>query len=417
MRLTLGLAALVAATGCDGPSAPPSPQVAADSQLLASAVSLYRASRGDRGLYRDRVRFDGAHEGPASVATTGIGLISLCIGSRVGMAENAVAEAKLTVRTLLHIGHARNASGFYYHFVDLETGDRAGNSEYSSIDTAILLSGALFAASCFPADRELDSLVSALWSSIDWSRAIADPATGAIYLEMLEDGSGRPGSVTRPFNEYMLVAWLARLADQTGTGPATALWNRFYASADSLPTSTYAGQVVLTDRPGTFLSSFVVQSPYFLCHAFTTSERYRGFLRSAQRADRAWWRQYAMASEHEWGLGAGSARSVGYRADAILDNPDHIVSPHVVAGFLPADSNGMRDLRAHLARQSRAVRGMAGVAGTLLWRYSVSDSSWIPEEIQGIDYSFLMLGLATHLLGTSFLEERNDYEAWLARAR
>ena len=417
MRLMLGLAALMAAMACDGPSAPQSQLVAADSQLLASAVSLYRASRGDRGLYRDRVRFDGAHEGPASVATTGIGLMSLCIGDRVGMAEDAAAEAEVTVRTLLEIGHARNASGFYYHFVDMETGDRAGNSEYSSIDTAILVSGALFAASCLPGDQELDSLVVALWSSIDWSQAIADPETGAIYLEMLEDGSGRPGSVTLPFNEYMLVAWLATLADGAGRGPATALWERFYASADSLPTSTYAGQSVLTDRPGAFLSSFVVQSPFYLCHAFTSSTRYRAYLQNAQRADRAWWRQYAMASEHEWGLGAGSARSGGYHADAILDNPDHIVSPHVVAGFLPVDSSGLSNLRAHLARKSRAVRTMVGVSGNLLWRYSVSDSSWMPEEIQGIDYSFMLLGLAARVLGTSFVEEHNDFAAWLARAR
>ena len=417
MRLTLSLLALLSAIACDGPSTPLSPQVAADSQLLASAVSLYRASRGDRGLYRDRLRFDGAHEGPASVAATGMGLISLCIGSRIGMAESAAAEAKATVHTVLEIGRARNASGFYYHFVDMETGDRAGSSEYSSIDTAILVSGALFAASCLPGHQELDSLVLELWGSIDWSQAIADPETGAIYLEMLEDGSGRPGSVTLPFNEYMLVAWLARLSDEGRAGPATELWERFYASADSLPTSSYAGQSVLTDRPGAFLSSFVAQSPFYLCHPFTTSERYRAYLQNAQRADRAWWRQYAMASQHEWGLGAGSARSVAYHADAILDNPDHIVSPHIVAGFLPVDSSGMSDLRAHLARQSRAVRTMAGAPGTLLWRYSVSDSSWMPEEIQGIDYSFMMLGVAAHMFGTSFFEERNDFAAWLARTR
>jgi hypothetical protein len=226
MRSILILAALVLTSACDGPSVPGSPQLAVDSQLLASAVHLYRVSRGDRGLYRDHLRFDGAHEGPASMAATGIGLISLCIGDRAGLIENAAEQAETTVRTLLVIEHARNASGFYYHFVDLETGARAGESEYSSIDTAILVSGALFAASCLAGDRQLDSLALALWDSIDWSRAIADAESGAIYLEMLEDGSGRPGSVTLPFNEYMLVAWLAVLADQVGAGQARDLWDR-----------------------------------------------------------------------------------------------------------------------------------------------------------------------------------------------
>lgn len=414
--LTLSLATLVAASACRAASESPSPPPT-DSQLLASAVGFYRASRNAQGLYRDRLRLDGAHEGPASIATIGMGLISLCVGSRMGISENPTEDAKTTVRTMLGLAQARNATGFYYHFLDMETGDRAGISEYSTIDTAILTSGALFAASCLAGGRELDSLALRLWESIDWSAAIADPATGGIYLEMLDDGSGRPGSVIVPFNEYMLVAWLAKLADQTGTGPATRLWNRFYASADSLPTSSYAGYTVLTDRPGAFLSSFVIQFAYYLCHPFTTSERYRSFMRNADFADRVWWRHSAQARDYEWGLGAGSAQSAPYHADAIDDDPDGIVSPHVVAGFLPVDSAGISDLREHYTSPSAAVRSMVGLDGSLLWRYSVSDPSWAPEEIQGIDYSSLMLGLAAYLMGNSFIEEHNDFASWLARAR
>jgi hypothetical protein len=414
VRLTLSVVALVGTSACNGPTGP---QPSADSQLLASAVSFYRTSRNDKGLYRDRLRFDGAHEGPASVATTGIGLISLCIGSRMGLSGNATEQAKATMRTMVGIEHARNAAGFYYHFVDMETGSRAGDSEYSSIDTAILMSGALFAASCLTGDDELDSLVLQLWESIDWSQAIANPETGAIYLEMLGDGSGKPGSVTLPFNEYMLVAWLAKLADQTGAGRATALWERFYANADSLPSSSYSGHILLTDRPGAFLSSFAIQLAYYLCHPFTASEQYRAFMRNARLADRAWWQQSTEAIDHEWGLGAGSARSLSYHADAINDNPDQIVSPHIVAGFLPVDANGMSHLRAHSTTLSRAVRSMVGVNGTLLWRYSVSDPFWVAQEIQGIDYSSMMLGLVTHILGSSLIEENNDYEAWLTRVR
>jgi hypothetical protein len=411
-NVTLGLVALAATSACHGPSEPQPP---AENELLAGAVRFFQASRNDRGLYRDRLRFDGAHDAPASVATTGMGLISLCIGSRMGISQNATEDVKATVRTMLGIGHARNTTGFYYHFIDMETGSRAGDSEYSSIDTAILMSGALFAASCLAGDHELDSLVLQLWQSIDWSRTIANPETGGIYLEMSGDGSGRPGSITLPFNEYMLVAWLARLADATGTGPAADLWERFYASADSLPTSSFAGHAVLTDRPGVFLSSFVIQFAFYLCQPFTTSERYRAFLRNAQLADRAWWRQSAAARNHEWGLGAGSARSVPYHADAVNDNPDRIVSPHIVAGFLPIDTSGMSDLRTHYTTGSPAVRSIAGVEGNVLWRYSVSDPSWVADEIQGIDYSSMMLGLATYVLGSPFLEEHNDFEAWFAR--
>jgi hypothetical protein len=161
----------------------------------------------------------------------------------------------------------------------------------------------------------------------------------------------------------------------------------------------------------------VAQLAYYLCHPFTTDDRYRAFLLSAQRADRAWWRQSPLATEHEWGLGAGSARSVPYHADAIGDNPDHIVSPHVVAGFLPVDSAALSDLQWHVTSASGALRSLVGVDGSILWRYSVTDPSWTPQELQGIDYASMMLGLADHVFGSGFLAEHNDFEAWLAGVR
>jgi hypothetical protein len=93
------------------------------------------------------------------------------------------------------------------------------------------------------------------------------------------------------------------------------------------------------------------------------------------------------------------------------------VSPHVVAGFLPVDSAGIRDLREHYGSMSGAVRSIVGLNGSVLWRYSVSDPSWVPEEIQGIDYSSMMLGLAAYLWGSSFIEQQNDFATWLARTR
>ena len=39
---------------------------------------------------------------------------------------------------------------------------------------------------------------------------IADPKTGAIYMTYNEDGTGIPSSILVPFNEYMIVAWLAK---------------------------------------------------------------------------------------------------------------------------------------------------------------------------------------------------------------
>ena len=73
--------------------------------------------------------------------------------------------------------------GFYYHFVDVRTGRRAWKCELSTIDTAILLAGALTSAAYFdgtnPEERELRGLAKALYERVDWQWAQNRGATVA----------------------------------------------------------------------------------------------------------------------------------------------------------------------------------------------------------------------------------------------
>jgi hypothetical protein len=65
--------------------------------------------------------------------------------------------------------------GFFYHFLDLQTGRRAWASELSTIDTTFLLAGALAAATYFDGEakeeREIRTLVDALYRRVDWQWA------------------------------------------------------------------------------------------------------------------------------------------------------------------------------------------------------------------------------------------------------
>ena len=77
----------------------------------------------------------------------------------------AAVERVLTTLRFFHESEqgpdpgATGYRGFYYHFLDVRTGHRAWNCELSTIDTAILLAGALTSASYFdgssPEEREL----------------------------------------------------------------------------------------------------------------------------------------------------------------------------------------------------------------------------------------------------------------------
>jgi hypothetical protein len=60
-----------------------------------------------------------------------------------------------------------NEHGFFYHFVDMDSGARAWNCELSSIDTCLLLCGVLTARQHFN-DAEIQDLATAIYERVDW---------------------------------------------------------------------------------------------------------------------------------------------------------------------------------------------------------------------------------------------------------
>ncbi|TFG41859.1 MAG: hypothetical protein E4H48_05460, partial [Syntrophobacterales bacterium] len=93
----------------------------------------------------------------ASIGATGFALTSYPIGVERGYIsrEDAVERVLLTLRFLRDAPQNADPSGaagfhgFYYHFVVPETGARFGTVELSTVDTALLLAGALFCQSYF----------------------------------------------------------------------------------------------------------------------------------------------------------------------------------------------------------------------------------------------------------------------------
>ena len=71
---------------------------------------------------------------------------------------------------------ATGYKGFYYHFLDMQTGARANNSELSTIDTTFLLAGALTAGMYFDGEtkdeQEIRTLADALYARADWQWAL-----------------------------------------------------------------------------------------------------------------------------------------------------------------------------------------------------------------------------------------------------
>jgi hypothetical protein len=119
---------------------------------------------------------------PASIAATGLALASYPVAVEHGFMARAGAIER-TLATLRFFwnspqGPELNATGymgFYYHFLDMQTGRRAWQSELSTVDSAFLLAGALTAGIYFNGDKsdelEIRTLADALYRRADWQWA------------------------------------------------------------------------------------------------------------------------------------------------------------------------------------------------------------------------------------------------------
>lgn len=119
---------------------------------------------------------------PASIAATGLALAAYPVGVERGFISRAAAVERTlaTLRFFWNSPHgpepdATGYHGFYYHFLDMETGRRAWECELSTVDSAFLLAGALTAGAYFDRasteEAEIRSLADALYRRADWQWA------------------------------------------------------------------------------------------------------------------------------------------------------------------------------------------------------------------------------------------------------
>jgi hypothetical protein len=76
----------------------------------------------------------------ASIAATGFGLTALCIGEKRGYVSHAEARIRAANTLRFLWKKMQDHRGFFYHFANVNNGERLWDSEVSSVDTAILLS-------------------------------------------------------------------------------------------------------------------------------------------------------------------------------------------------------------------------------------------------------------------------------------
>lgn len=131
-------------------------------KFFIKEANLNKNSKG-YGLVRDKTLLANHI---ASIASVGYALGALVIGVEHKWLKynEAYNRANKTLDTF--INNVEGENGFYYHFVNMETGKREWNCELSIIDTGIFICGAILAGEYF--EGEVKEKADELYKKIDW---------------------------------------------------------------------------------------------------------------------------------------------------------------------------------------------------------------------------------------------------------
>jgi hypothetical protein len=193
----------------------------------------------NNGLVPDSTR-PGA---PSSIAATGLALAAYPVGVERKLVSRADAAQRVltTLRFFWNSPqstepHATGYKGFYYHFLEMESGQRAMNCELSTIDSTILIGGALVAACYFDQandqEQEIRTLADKLYRRVEWPWMVSD--SGKVLMAWQPELGFQPWT-WEGYNESILLHVLALgspthpLPEQTYQAfTSTYVWREIY---------------------------------------------------------------------------------------------------------------------------------------------------------------------------------------------
>ena len=215
---------------------PSSPISAADDQFLdqlerANFLFFWEQANPQTGLIKDRcnVRINDTSLS-ASIASTGFGLTAICIAENRGFVSHPIARLRV-VQTLSFLWHKLPTHrGFFFHFANMNTGERIWDSEVSSVDTAILLCGVLTCRQHFQ-DKDIGDLAHAIFDRVQWNWLSEDtsllsmgwtpelgfiPSRWDLYSELMMLYLLGMGSQSYPLNSDAWIAWKRTIFEYDG---------------------------------------------------------------------------------------------------------------------------------------------------------------------------------------------------------
>ncbi len=329
------------------------------------------------GLTRDRAPANGASSAaPASIAASGFALTAWCIADQRGWLPPGAARQRVRTTLRFIAEHVDHEHGWFYHYVDTQTGRRLWKCEASTIDTALFLQGAICAREYFR-DETVRALVDKIYARIDWPWALNGGNT------LVHGWRPENGFIPHRWDSYaeMLGLYLLGMGAPANSLPP-ATWHAWQRG----PVVSYAGRTFMQCAP-----LFTHQFSHAWFDFRDRRDDYADYWQNsvdatlAQRewcADRAG--DFSHWSRELWGLtSSDSARGyVAWGGPFVSPNqPDGTVVPCAPGGSLPFAP----------AECLAVLRQMRAVGGERVWsRYGFVDAfnpqtGWVSPDVVAID--------------------------------
>lgn len=376
----------------------------------------------ENGLVKDNTR-EHSH---ASITAAGLALACYPVGVERGYfgRADAVERVLATLRFFEKSEQSEDPDatgwrGFYYHFLHMDSGRRAWQSELSTVDTTFLIAGALLAAQYFagddPAEAEIRRLADILYRRIEWDWAFHGgptmshgwtPEDGFIphrwegYSEALLLYALALGSPTHAIPESSYAAWLR-----------TYEWRTLYEIEH-----VYAGPLFIHQLSHLWVDFRGIHDAYMRERGID----YFGNSRRATYVQRAYAidnpRGFRGYGENAWGVtasdGPGPAvHTVGgeerqfwaYLARGIPTGPDDgTLSPWAVVASLPFAPEIVLPALAFVNEQHPEITSKYGFKCSFNPTYpggEASDGGWISQGYYGLDQGPIVLMIENYRTG------------------
>lgn len=359
---------------------------------------FWDASDPETGICRDLIHGDVADntnkgdEARGSTGVTGFSLTAMCIGAERKWISRAQAKDRVRRALRSYTGSNTNVkvltqNGWFYHFLDIHTGERWKDVEMSTSDSIWLLAASLTCRQYFHEDHEIGDLAALLYSRYDFPWMTNGDG------KMLSHGWRPEGFVKFRYDRYCQLAamYLLGIGSPTHALPADA-WYGLERTPNSYASYNYIGNTLL----------WTYQYP-FAWFDFRGRRESRGSkvdwfenCEIATRAHREWCykdlsKDFPGYTESVWGI-TSSTSPTGYKAWG--GPPLH---SQVDGSVVPCAAGGSLMVAPDIC--IAAMHAMKDKYGDKIWgKYGFADAfnpgtRWVSTDALGLDVGMTLLSI------------------------